>query len=158
MTKSQKEDYYIQEAIKQAQESVNAGGFPAGSVIIKDGEIISVGQSLGNSYNDPTLHGEVDAIRKACNKLETVGLHGCTMYSSLQPCLMCFSACFWAGIHKIVYACAKSRVSQEYYVGDYDLTQIIQKSRIPSMELIHHKENEEQALKVVEDWENTNKK
>ena len=83
---------FLQEAINLAKESVAQGGFPAGAVVVKEGKIIGRGISIGNKLNDPTSHGEMSSIRDACSNLKSSDLSGSTLYSSMQPCLMCFAA------------------------------------------------------------------
>ena len=72
---------------------------------VKDGELISSGHNHVLSNMDPTCHGEVDAIRKACQKLGTHDLSGCELYTTGEPCHMCLCACMWANISKIYYGC-----------------------------------------------------
>ena len=97
---------YMQIAIEQAREGIrNNHGGPFGAVIVKDGEIIAKGHNHVVEYNDPTCHGEIDAIRKACKKLNTFNLSGCEIYTTGYPCPMCFCAILWANIDKIYYGC-----------------------------------------------------
>jgi guanine deaminase len=144
---------FLINAIERAKESVAQGGFPAGAVIVKNGEIVGSGISVGNNLNDPTSHGEIAAIREAGKNLGTSDLSGAILYASMQPCLMCLGASMWASISKIVFACSKEIVSDEYYGGHYDLPNII-KEFIKPIALVHVKELEQEALKVVKDWEN----
>ena len=65
---------FLQKAIEKAKESVALGGFPAGAVIVKNGEIVGEGVSIGNELNDPTSHGEMASIREACKNLKTSDL------------------------------------------------------------------------------------
>ena len=58
--------------------------------------------------NDPTAHAEVNAVRNACQKLDTFQLEGCTVYSSCEPCPMCLSALYWAGVKRICYGNTKA--------------------------------------------------
>ena len=83
---------FLLKAIEKAKESVVKGGFPAGAIVVKDGRIIGSGISIGMSLNDPTSHGEMSSIRDACKNLEVSNLSGATLYASMHPCLMCFSA------------------------------------------------------------------
>lgn len=106
---------FLQECLEQAKLSGQKGGFPAGAIVVKADKIISRGQSLGALLNDPTSHGEIAAIRGACNRLGTNSLVGCTLYSSMEPCQMCKSAAFWAGIKEIVYIVDKISVNKDYY-------------------------------------------
>lgn len=95
---------FMNEAINEAKKGIkHAHGGPFGSVIVKDGKIISKGHNRVLKNNDPTEHGEIDAIRKACSKLETYDLHGCVLYTTGEPCHMCLCACLWANIDKIYY-------------------------------------------------------
>ena len=97
---------YMHIAIEEAREGIRQGhGGPFGAVIVKDGEIIAKGHNHVVAYNDPTCHGEIDAIRKACKKLDTFDLSGCELYSSGYPCPMCMCAILWANIDKVYYGC-----------------------------------------------------
>lgn len=154
----EKDNQYIQEAIKQSQNSVDAGGYPCGVIIVKDNAIIAIGLSNGKKLFDATLHAEIDAIRKASAKLQSRSLEGCTLYTSMEPCVMCFSASFWAYIPRIVYSCARSQVDKNYYMGDHDISAINEKNYRRKIELLHHKESSKDALKIVEGWEKTNRK
>ena len=97
---------YMQVAIEEAKDGILKGhGGPFGAVIVKDGEIIAKGHNHVVEYNDPTCHGEIDAIRKACKKLNTFDLSGCDIYTSGYPCPMCMCAILWANIEKVYYGC-----------------------------------------------------
>jgi guanine deaminase len=93
-------------AIKEARKGINAGhGGPFGAVIVKDGIVISKGHNTVLKDNDPTCHGEMQAIRKACKKLHTFDLSGCEIYTTGEPCPMCLGAILWANISKVYYGC-----------------------------------------------------
>lgn len=139
-------------AIEKAKESVAAGGFPAGAVIVKNDEIIGVGISVGNKLNDPTAHGESVAIRMACKDLSTTDLTGATLYSSMQPCVMCLGAAMWSSISKIVFACTMNKVDEGYYGGKYDSFEINSKFTHP-IEIIHYEKFENDSLEVIKNWE-----
>ncbi len=100
--------HFLNLAIEKARESLQSGGFPAGALVVKNGEIVSSGISIGAKLNDPTSHAETSSIREACIKLKTTDLSGATLYASLQPCLMCFSVANWSGISRIVFGCKKT--------------------------------------------------
>jgi guanine deaminase len=89
--------------LSRARMLANLGG-PFGAVIVRDGEIIAEGWNEVTSSNDPTAHGEVTAIRRACEKLGTFSLKGATIYSSCEPCPMCLSAIYWARLDRLVFA------------------------------------------------------
>lgn len=104
------EDYnpdYMHLAARLSTENIDNGGGPFGAVIVKDGEIISTGVNRVTANNDPTAHAEVNAIREACRTLNSFKLEGCTVYSSCEPCPMCLSALYWAGVRKIFYGNTK---------------------------------------------------
>ena len=100
---------YMNLAIKEAQKGISLGhGGPFGAVIVKDCKVISKGHNQVLENNDPTCHGEIDAIRKACKKLKTFDLTGCEIYTTGYPCPMCFCAILWANINKVYYGCNTS--------------------------------------------------
>ncbi len=95
--------YFMRLAIKKAKQGIEKGQTPFGACIVKNKKVISCTHNLvWKSYNI-TAHAEVVAIEEACEKLNTIDLSGCTIYSTCEPCPMCFSACHWANISKIVY-------------------------------------------------------
>ncbi len=97
---------FMEIAIREAREGItNGDGGPFGAAIVKDGVLIASGHNHVLAYNDPTCHGEVDAIRKACKRLGTYDLTGCELYTTGEPCHMCLCACMWANISKIYYGC-----------------------------------------------------
>ena len=78
-----------------------AGG-PFGACIVKDNKVIALTRNTVLSQ-DATCHAEVNAIRQASKKLNTFDLSGCVIYSTTEPCPMCFSACHWAKVSRIVF-------------------------------------------------------
>lgn len=97
-------NYFMQEAIKLAQYSLENGGGPFGAVIVKNNEIIATGHNQVTINNDPTAHAEVVAIRNACKRLNTFDLSGYQIYTSCEPCPMCFGAIYWARLDTVYYA------------------------------------------------------
>ena len=97
---------FLRRAIALATENVaSARGGPFGAVIVRDGVIVGEGANSVTSSNDPTAHGEVNAIRAACRTLNTFTLEGCELYTSCEPCPMCLAAANWARIDAIYYGC-----------------------------------------------------
>ena len=74
---------------------------PFGCVVVKDGEVVAEGVNRVLSDGDPTAHGEMVALREACRALGTHDLSGCVVYSSSEPCPMCYAACWWARVDAI---------------------------------------------------------
>ena len=81
---------FMQRAIELSIESVNKGGGPFGGVIVKEDKIVAEGSNKVTLINDPTAHGEIVAIRQACKTLNNFNLSGCELYSTCEPCPMCF--------------------------------------------------------------------
>ena len=96
---------FMQRAIDVARAGMQrkAGG-PFGAVIVKDGVVVGEGSNCVTSKNDPTAHAEIQAIRFACEKLGTFSLDGTTLYTTCEPCPMCYAAIFWARVDKVIYA------------------------------------------------------
>lgn len=100
------EKKFMDIAIEEAESGIgkNEGG-PFGSVVVKNGEIVGRGHNEVIKQHDPTCHGEVMAIRDACKRLKTFDLSGCEIYTTGEPCPMCFGAILWANISKVYYGC-----------------------------------------------------
>lgn len=97
---------YMDLAIENAKIGIKEKhGGPFASVIVKDERIIAVGHNEVLLHHDPTLHGEIVAIKKATQKLGTHDLSGCELYTTGEPCPMCLCACMWANIDKVYYGC-----------------------------------------------------
>ncbi len=106
---TEKDKFFMKRAIDMAQRGMdsNSGG-PFGCVIVKNDEIIAEAFNEVTSTNDPTAHAEIVAIRKACEKLGSFQLDGCTVYASCEPCPMCFGAIYWARPKQVYYASDKN--------------------------------------------------
>lgn len=98
---------YMKVAIQEAKKGIKGGhGGPFGAVIVKNGEIIGKGHNKVLSKLDPTLHGEIDAIKNACKSIKSFDLKGADIYTTGEPCPMCLGAILWANINKIFYGCS----------------------------------------------------
>ena len=95
---------YMKRANELAKYSLdnNKGGC-FGSVIVKDGVIVGEGYNTVTSDNDPTRHGEINAIKNTCKNMSTFDLSGCELYTSAYPCPMCLGAIMWANIKTVYY-------------------------------------------------------
>jgi tRNA(Arg) A34 adenosine deaminase TadA len=85
------------------QNADTGGGGPFAAVVVRQGQIVGEGVNTVTTAHDPTAHGEVNAIRAACDALGTFTLTGCELYTSCQPCPMCLAACYWARLDAIYY-------------------------------------------------------
>jgi len=112
-TLTNRDHYFMQRAIQLAEKGIenNAGG-PFGCVIVKDDTIIAEGYNRVTSTNDPTAHAEIIAIREACQTLNTFQLVDCIIYTSCEPCPMCFGAIYWARLKMVYFACDKWDAAQ----------------------------------------------
>ncbi|MGH6739680.1 MAG: nucleoside deaminase, partial [Bradyrhizobium sp.] len=99
---------HMRQAIELMRKAgvVEKTGGPFGCVIVRDGQVLA---ATGNSVlrdNDPSAHAEVNAIRAACKKIGAPNIKGATMFTSCEPCPMCYSTAYWARVGKIYYAAA----------------------------------------------------
>jgi guanine deaminase len=102
------ENKFMLEAVNAALKGMqNNEGGPFGCVIVKDGKIVGRGNNKVTSNMDPTAHAEVMAIRDACKNLNSFQLEGCVIYTSCEPCPMCFGAIYWARPDKVYYGCSQ---------------------------------------------------
>ncbi len=96
---------FMNRAIELSREGMRRGdGGPFGAVIVQNGQIIAEGNNEVLTTNDPTAHAEVVAIRRACATLGRFDLSDCELYTSCEPCPMCFGAIYWARPQKVYYA------------------------------------------------------
>ena len=145
------EEKFMRRAIELARNGMdNNEGGPFGCVIVKDGEIIAEGNNRVTTWNDPTAHAEVVAIRNACEKLETFQLTGCEVYTSCEPCPMCLGAIYWARPSKVFYAATKDDAADAGFDDSFiydELELPADKKNIPLIPL-----EREAAVEVFEKW------
>jgi guanine deaminase len=119
---------FMRSVISKAKEGIDKGQSPFGACIVKDGNIISCCHNMVWSLTDITAHAEILAIREACKQLNKVDLKGAFIYSTTEPCPMCFTAIHWAKIEKIIYGTsiedAKSFGFSELTVSNRDMKRI----------------------------------
>ncbi len=110
-------EQFLKRAINLAYENVEQKkGGPFGAIIVKDTTIIAEGVNQVTASNDPTAHAEMVAIRNACKTLNDFQLTDCVLYSSCEPCPMCFGAIFWARPKAVYFAAT----AQDAAVIDFD--------------------------------------
>ena len=142
---------FMKRAIELSIESVDKGGGPFGCVIIKDNQIIAEGSNKVTKNNDPTAHGEIVAIREACNKLNNFNLDGCELYSTCEPCPMCLSAIYWARISKIFYANTREdarKIDFDDSLIYLEMKKKINERKIPMIQIMR-----DEALKAFQLWD-----
>ena len=141
---------FMTRAIELSIESVNTGGGPFGSVIVKDEKIIAEGFNKVTSTNDPTAHGEIVAIRKACKNLNNFNLSGCELYSTCEPCPMCLSAIYWAHIDKVYYANTRDDAKKIDFDDSLIYSELLKNVKIRKIPMAQMMR--EEALKAFELW------
>jgi len=99
----------MKEALKEAQKAFNENEVPVGCVIVCQNKIIGKGYNLTEKLNDVTAHAEMQAITAASNYLGAKYLIDCTMYVTIEPCVMCAGAIFWSQLSKLVYAASDEK-------------------------------------------------
>ena len=101
------DEIYMSEAIKEAGKAIDEDEVPVGVVIVHNRRIIARAHNQTRMLKDPTAHAEIMAIRAACQKLETHSLKDCVIYSSCEPCPMCFAAILWANLSGLYFAATR---------------------------------------------------
>lgn len=93
-------------AIAKAKQGIQTGQTPFGACIVKKGRVIACAHNVVWKSTDSTAHAEIHAIRQACRRLKTIDLSGSILYSTCEPCPMCFGAIHWAKISTVMYGAA----------------------------------------------------
>jgi tRNA(Arg) A34 adenosine deaminase TadA len=112
MSDLDKHEPFMREAIRLAKQAMEKGNHPFGALLVKGGEVILSAENAVNTENDVTRHAELVLVSRACRTLAQDVLAQCTLYTSTEPCAMCTSAIFWAGIPRVVYACPAETVAE----------------------------------------------
>lgn len=141
----------MQKAVKSAIDGVNKNhGGPFGAAIVKNGELLAIAHNEVIRTNDPTMHAEINAIRKASKKLSSFDLSGCELYTTCMPCPMCLAAIKWANI-KTVYFGATSEDADKAGFRDELFYDDMNIEKIRGVELIQ--QQREECLAAFETWE-----
>jgi tRNA(adenine34) deaminase len=103
------DEFFMKQALNEAQKALSANEVPIGAVIVANNKIIARGHNLTETLNDPTAHAEMQAFTSATDSLGGKYLNDCTLYVTLEPCVMCAGASFWTQIGRIVYGASDSK-------------------------------------------------
>ena len=101
--------YFMKKALEEAKYAFYKNEVPVGCVIVNENEIISRSSNMVELLNDSTAHAELIAITSAQNYLNSKNLEGCTLYATLEPCLMCYGGIYWSKINTIVYGASDKK-------------------------------------------------
>ena len=94
---------YMRRCLELAELAARAGDTAVGALIVCGGEVLAEGFERTRAARDPSAHAEVEAIRRACQHLDTLDLSGCSLYSTVEPCVLCGYAIRRTGIARVVY-------------------------------------------------------
>ena len=98
-----RDELFMKQALREAEKSLAMDEVPVGAVLVKDDRIIARAHNRRESAADGTGHAEISVMRKACKKLGTWRLSGCTLYVTLEPCAMCAGAAVQTRVDRIVF-------------------------------------------------------
>ena len=96
--------YFMKKAFEEAEYAFFKNEVPVGCVIVNNNDIISRSSNMVELLNDSTAHAELIAITSAQNSLNSKNLGNCILYTTLEPCIMCYGAIYWSKINSVVYA------------------------------------------------------
>lgn len=121
------DDFFMKEALKEAQIALRLDEVPIGALVVSNGRVIGRGHNLTEQLNDVTAHAEMQAFTAAANFLGAKYLKDCTLYVTIEPCVMCAGASYWTQIGRIVFGA---------YDNQRGFTQIKQRITHPKTEII----------------------
>lgn len=131
---------FLRRAIELATQNVLAGaGGPFAAVIVRDGEVVAEAANSVTTTNDPTAHGEINAIRKACAALRRFSLAGCEIYSSCEPCPMCLAAIYWARLEAIYFGAGQQDAAKAGFDDAFlyeEFRKVSGERSIPSVQIL----------------------
>ncbi|WP_455244267.1 nucleoside deaminase [Petrachloros mirabilis] len=113
------DEQYMRLAIAVAREGIATGQTPFGACLVRADRVLACAHNAVWANLDITAHAEVQTIRAACTEVKTVDLSGCVLYSTCEPCPMCFSAAHWARVARIVYGV---KIADAQRAGFHELT------------------------------------
>jgi guanine deaminase len=155
------EERFMRRALDLSREALTKPGTePFGSVVVRDGAIVGEGLNHSLAHFDPTSHGEVEAIRDACRRLECVDLTGAELYTTCEPCALCVATMNIVGIGKLYYAASMGQAGKAFEtltraerhpidteVLSSECALPVQDRRMPAEQ---HEDAE--AVRILEDW------
>jgi len=112
------DNYFMKEALKEAHKALDKDEVPVGCVIVCDNQIIARAHNFTQRLNDVTAHAEMQAFTSAADFLGGKYLYECTLYVTLEPCVMCGGASYWAQLKKLVYGAKDVRRGYSQFSED----------------------------------------
>ncbi len=123
MVDTEKDAGFMRLALVEAARAGQLGEVPIGAVLVKEGKVVGRGHNLRELSNDPTTHAEMIAIREAAEHTGHWRLLDCTLYVTLEPCVMCMGAIILARIPRLVFGCPDQRVGAAGSLYDFSRDQ-----------------------------------
>lgn len=105
----QTDEHFMRLALNEAKKAYHNGEIPIGALVVSQGKIIGRGSNLTEQLNDVTAHAEMQAFTAAAQTLGGKYLKGCTLYVTIEPCVMCAGASYWTQVSRIVYGAAEPK-------------------------------------------------
>jgi tRNA(Arg) A34 adenosine deaminase TadA len=131
---------FLRRAIALATANVLSGtGGPFAALIVRNGKIVGEGVNTVTVDNDPTAHGEVNAIRAAAKALGTFILSGCELYTSCEPCPMCLSSAYWARLDAVYYGASAADAARAGFDDAFlydEIRKTAAERQLPSTQLL----------------------
>ena len=151
----QSHEYFMQQALKEAQKAFDADEVPIGAVIVVNNRIIARAYNQVELLNDPTAHAEILAITAACNFLGAKYLTEACLYVTIEPCLMCCGALYWSKVNKIIYGAEDVKNGYRKYLCNNHSTSLNEVSPFhPRTEIIKGILQDECAVLIKEFFKN----
>ena len=143
---------FMKLAIEEARIGFNSNdGGPFGAIIVRDGTVIAKAHNQVLGTNDPTAHAEILAIRKACLNLESYDLSDCEIYSTSEPCPMCFAAIHWSRLKRLYFGTTRDDVSSVGFDDSIIYDIISGKAKVVQREDINVERDS--CLGLLEEWD-----
>jgi tRNA(adenine34) deaminase len=113
----EEDEHFMRLALNEAKKAFQNGEIPIGAIVVSQGKIVGRGSNLTEQLNDVTAHAEMQAFTAAAQTLGGKYLKGCTLYVTIEPCIMCAGASYWTQISRVVYGAVEpkrgfTRISQ----------------------------------------------
>lgn len=129
--------YFMHEALKEAKEALLKNEVPIGAVVCVNNKIIARAHNMTERLKDATAHAEIQAITAASNFIRSKYLSECTLYTNLEPCIMCAGALFWAKIGRIVFGASDPLNGFTRHLPNYKHPKTIITSSVSAIESKH---------------------
>jgi len=145
------DEQFMKKAIEVALQARQKGNEPFGAVLVKNGEIVMIGENRIHTFNDPTHHAELGLIRQHCTEQQIFDLSEYTLYTSCEPCAMCSGAMVWSNLGRMVYSVSHDQLA-EIAGGNIMIAskEVFEKS--PQRPELTEKVLNEEGLKVFEGY------